>query len=45
MANQCTNFEVSSLSHSRDIVGGLKMWTLYSTIIETMRLSCTSFEL
>jgi len=24
MANQCTKFEVSSLSRSRDILGGLK---------------------
>jgi len=25
MANQCTKFEVSTLSHSRDILGGLKI--------------------
>jgi len=25
MANQCTKFEVSSLSHSRDILGELKI--------------------
>jgi len=26
MANQCTKFEVSSLSCSRDILGGLKIY-------------------
>jgi len=26
MANQCTKFEASSLSHSQDILGGLKIF-------------------